>query len=257
MNVNEVLTYYSKVWKYIQQHNDLDYSVSECSNLRGYTGNKKMQVELAKQGIAYINSRTFDREYFSNLPKELGLVSKNDNFLLSDRFVLPIKDIQGNVLSLVGWYPDDRKYITANSILFSKKTLFYGLENLQVRQNMCITEGIFDRLALEANGIPAMATMGADVSDLKTPLYYLVNRLVGFPDMDEAGIKVRKYDKWKFNTKGRYVKWNRFIDVGDGGDEVDIKDIDTLCQVLPTESILEMVVIALQPNINQVLNIRL
>lgn len=212
-----------------------------------------MQDTLREQGIAYIDETKFDADFIKSLPQELGLTSKNGFYIHTNRFVLPIKDIQGNVLAMVGWYPDKRKYVTSNSALFSKGSMFYGMEELAGENGrvgvprMVITEGIFDRLAVKSKGIPAVATMGINVTKQKTPWYQLFGRIVGTPDMDNEGTRIRRSDGWNLKGKGRYLEWTSEIPVSEE-EVVSIKDIDNLLNLLDQGTAQELFTSAFQPS---------
>ena len=147
----------------------------------------------------------------------------------------------GNILALIGWYPDEKKYITTPSKYFSRKHLFFGLEQLAHSKHNNIAfvcEGIFDSISLRSLGYPAYATMGVELTKSKQLLYPLLGRtVIGVSDRDRAGSVVRDTDKWKCS---KYLTWVGEYEVED--DEIEnirIKDIDDLVKLFDSESLKE------------------
>lgn len=203
--------------KYGASQDIVNYNI--C-NLRGYRL-EQMNDILTEAGFIYIEDNSVYDALEGNVPEELGLF-KNGQFLLSGRFIFPVRDMLGNTLAMIGWFPDEKKYITTPSKLFSKSCLFYGMEQLGTTGIGCkyyLVEGIFDCLSVRSLGINAVANMGVIHSRVKGELYALFNRLVGVPDADSVGRAVVVEDKWKLRSCDNYLRWT-----GDSS----IKDIDDL-----------------------------
>lgn len=233
---------FANAWAYIYSKGDPDKSVDEVSSLRGYF-DQEMKDTLHKAGIVYVDENTIDLDLLKTFPQELGLFSpktewSDGNFFLDGRYVLPIKDIQGNVIALVGWYPDRKKYLTTGSYYFSKSTLFYGMENLHKGAEAgptFIVEGIFDRLTIESYGYRSFATMGINADKKKTVLYNLTGRVVGIPDTDTAGRRVALRDEWSLPTGSSYFRWKGTVSIPGVEEAFHPKDIDILSKVLDRE----------------------
>ena len=188
--------------------------------MRGYKEDS-MRSLLNKIGFSYISdsvdTSVLCRDQFS----DFGLV-KNNNFILRNRYIFPVKDMLGNVLALIGWYPDEKKYITTPSRLYSTNGLFFGMEQLRTGQikNAVITEGIFDSLAVRSCGYNSFAQMGIITSEVKTTLYgVLGRRLLAIPDNDISGRRVVQQDRWHMPKGSSYMNWTT---------NKNIKDIDDL-----------------------------
>ena len=67
-----------------------------------------------------------DVEDLGLMRRELGLVGENDTFLLNDRYIIPVEDIEGGLVALIGYYPDFKKYITTPAPFFSKECMFFN-----------------------------------------------------------------------------------------------------------------------------------
>lgn len=207
-----------------------DVAMSICA-LRGYYP-ERMSGILQKADFLFVK----DEEAFSKLRpvgSDLGLFTSEGNFLLKGRFIFPVRDMLGNVIALIGWYPDEKKYITTPSRLFSKNCLFYGLEQMSstgIGKRYVLVEGIFDSLSVRSLGIPCVAQMGISSSRYKKELYSLFKSFIAIPDNDTEGRKVLYEDKWSLPSGSKYLKW-----VGDSS-----KDIDKLVNSYEEEDLLQM-----------------
>lgn len=236
---------FNNVWKYLQScSKDIDTIVEEVCQHRLYFGSfEKWKNILSEVGISYVSSETCDYSKFeSDTFNDLGLFSDEGRFLLNERYILPVKDMMGNVIALIGWYPDSKKYITTPSRFFSKDCLFFGMEQLGktgLGKDYFLVEGIFDSLSIRALGFNAVAQMGIDTSRIKVILYGLFRRIVGIPDNDKQGRKVLKGDKWKLPVNASYLRWTGGFDneSGESDENLEIKDIDKLCSLFEDDSV--------------------
>lgn len=232
----EVVPFYKKcvsemnsVYSLLKKSFD-DSSVDELCKIRGYVSDEQRSyLEEFGVGICSIGGDVF-KEYMS----ELNLLSKNDNFLLSDRFVIPVYGVNGDLVTLIGYYPDKRKYITIPTPYFAKECLFFNFKDAyelswsEYGGFVILVEGIFDCLSLRSIGLPVIATMGATVSNMKCELLKLFNKVLAVPDCDKTGRKaLNRYSKygWKvpYNTTmlkftGTYCEFD--------GNKLFCKDMD-------------------------------
>ena len=158
--------------------------------------------------------------------REIGLLDSEGNYLLSNRFAIPIKDIAGQVTALVGWFPDTKKYITTPTYGFTKDGQFFNIECFEKaitndydkfvneygeevtfeRGVVYLVEGIFDTLSLRALGFPALGNMGLDMSPLKVEILTRFGKVIAIPDNDNAGNRTNKY-RSHLSTK-KASTWN-------------------------------------------------
>lgn len=92
-----------------------------------------------------------------------------------------------------------------------------------------LVEGIFDCLSLRAIGLPAIATMGATVSQVKCELLKFFKKVIAIPDNDSTGRRaLNRYDKrygWKVPYNTTMIKFEGgFLNIGN--DHLKVKDID-------------------------------
>lgn len=233
---------FNNVWKYLQScSKDIDTIVEEVCQMRLYFNSfDKWKNILSEVGMVYVSSDTCDYSKFDGDGfKDLALLTEEGHFLLNERYIIPVKDMLGNVIALIGWYPDTKKYITTPSKFFSKDCLFFGLEQMRktgVGKDYFIVEGIFDSLSIRALGYNAVAMMGIDTSRVKSSMYGLFRKIVGIPDNDKRGREVLKKDLWRLPINASYLRWTGGIEDEDGN-LIEVKDIDRLCSLFEDDSL--------------------
>lgn len=203
---------YNLLWKYL---NSCSYEASSVIDslckLRGYDQEQPIWSTLRQYGFCYIDQDLFDWAKIKGVDKEdLGITTKDDKFLLLDRFIFPVKDMLGNIIALIGWKQgSERKYVTTPSRLFSKNCMFFGLEQLSatgLSKPYVLVEGIFDSLSVRSLGLNCVAMMGINSSRYKNVMYSLFGKLLAIPDNDKEGHKVISGDTWKLPSFGKYMK---------------------------------------------------
>ena len=207
-------------------------TIIECMDLRGYKS-EEMFNHLARVGLFKVDSLT-TAELFYRLTEEqyeeCGL-TKNGQYLLAGRYCVPIRTIDSKVCAIVGYLPDSRKYVTTPTFGFSKSTSLFGVEHTEyfTSDYVCLCEGIFDTLSLQAYGFPALGNQGLDLSVFKSEMLKRYRKIVAITDGDKAGQSANPY---KINISGRKSRgWqipidNIFVDLSKYSK--DVKDIDDL-----------------------------
>lgn len=229
----------------------------ELCSLRFYQ-DPAMVAVLKEVGFVKL-PETVSLEELKQLPSysSLGLETKTGRCLLEGRFVFPVKDMLGNILALIGWFPDEKKYITTPSKYFSRSNLFFGLEQLTTSASkdvVFVCEGIFDSLSLRSLGYSAYATMGVELSRQKKLLYPLLGkRIVGVSDRDRVGNSVRESDRW---SCWKYLTWVGEYEVEDEDVEnIKIKDVDDLVKLYDSESLRQVFDEELSTNQNKIIKL--
>ena len=173
-----------------------DDIILDCMALRGYTS-EEMFTHLKSVGLFRIDSLT-SAELVHRLTvkeyEEAGL-TKDGKFLLSGRYCVPIRTVDNRGCAIVGYYPDQRKYVTTPTLGFSKNTSLFGVEHVEYfdAPYVCLCEGIFDTLSLQAYGFPAIGNQGLDLSVYKAEMLRRYKRIVAIPDGDKAGARANPY----------------------------------------------------------------
>lgn len=229
---NDYCTRFKIVWRYLLDTSyEITSVIDKICEIRGYSLDSNMPKLLNEVGFVYLDPELFNAEKLKKLDTngDLALYTKEGNFLLMGRFIFPVKDMLGNIIALIGWYPDDKKYITTPSKLFSKQGLFFGMEQLKstgIGRDYFVVEGIFDSISVRAAGYNCVALMGITISNYTEVLYSLFKRVVGIPDNDAEGRKVITGDKWRLPYNGKYLRWKgKLKDIDDMLKYYDMSEI--------------------------------
>lgn len=185
---------------------------------------RKFPMEIIKeQKIFYIGDATemLLPGYMDKI-EEFGVISPtNKKPIFHCRFVMPIMDIDGNVLNLVGYSKEaNERYVYGTAKYYRRRETMYGLENLPLAYELgyaIVTEGITDAIRLRSLGYKnTFAMCGTHGSEF---IMKQLNRcrygVIKVPDRDEAGQKALK--KWECC---RSLTLNTFV---------AYKDIDAMC----------------------------
>lgn len=159
-----------------------------------------------------------------------GIMTESGDYILSGRYVVPIRDINNKVTALVGWYPDQRKYITTPTFGFSKDAQFFNIEcykDCMEKHNgiVYLVEGIFDTLSLRSQGLSAIGNMGLEMSIIKTQILNRYRKVIAIHDNDNAGRKTSPFTNKGVGKNAKFI-WkieteHVFVDLPNG-----VKDVD-------------------------------
>lgn len=134
------------------------------------------------------------------LMRSTGLVGDTGEFWLQDRYAIPLRNYSGDVIALVCWFPDARKYITTGTLGFSSTTTFFNQESYtksrlpNSSQTIAfVVEGIFDALSIESLGYCAFGNQGLALSPVKKEMLSRFDMVYFIPDNDNPGSKSNKY----------------------------------------------------------------
>ena len=160
-------------------------------------------------------------KYFDSVG-DFGVISEtNGKPIFSKRWVMPIKNPDGQVENFVGYSPyADERYIYGTSKYYRRRDTLYGLENLDLAYSLgyaFVTEGITDTIRLRDIGYKnSFAMCGTHDSEfILKQLNRCRHGVILIPDRDDAGLGALK--KWKFNRSVTI-----FINF-------QYKDIDEMC----------------------------
>ena len=196
-----------------------DKMLAEFAELRQF----KMDT-IAEQGIFYIEDATemLIPKYLNHI-ESFGVISPtNRKPIFHNRWVIPIEDIDGNILNLVGYSNKaDERYVYGTAKYYRRRETMWGLENLPLAYNLgyaILTEGITDAICLRNLGHKnTFAMCGTHNSDF---IIKQLNRcrygVIKVPDRDAAGARAnKKWDCLRSITLNTYIKY---------------KDIDEMCR---------------------------
>ena len=230
-----------EVYELVKSHLiDLD-SVSEVATQRKYI-HDEIKTYLTENYLGFATSPSVNIELMNALD-EVGWLDKG-TFTLEGRVVVPIRNADGSIATLVGWRKGFPKYYTIADKDFSKESHWFNLDRAldksfngdkRYRGSVVVVEGIFDALHLDAYGVPAIATMGADVNAYKGAVLNLFDKVICAPDNDEAGQKALLKKKWQVPTNSTflYVEEKRY-QFGEGL-SFQVKDIDNFLSLFGSQ----------------------
>jgi len=233
------------IYKKIKESLDRD-SLNYLMNARAYFHDEQRnlltEMEIYQsRGVSGLTEK--ERELFT----EMGLFSENGFYLLEDRFIIPVYSASGRLITLIGWYNDFKKYITIPTPYFSKNVDWFNLDNaLELSFSaydglVFVVEGIFDTLSLRAIGLPAIGTMGADVSRSKGELLKIFKKVVAIPDNDRTGKRsIRDRSKqWVLPYNATFLELRGMVRFDDEH-QYKIKDVDNLVSWFQVEDVRSM-----------------
>lgn len=214
-NYTDLLTEYTNVLRERAGDNMLQY----FSQMRDIP-----LEEVIKSDIFYIKDATemLIPSYLDKV-ESFGVISPtNKKPIFHNRFVIPIKDVNGKILNLVGYSKEaNERYVYGTAKYYRRRETMYGLENLHLAYELgyaIVTEGITDTIRVRSLGFPnCFAMCGTHSSEF---IMKQLNRcrygIIKIPDRDSAGQRAAK--GWKTY---RSVTLNTFI---------AYKDVDEMCK---------------------------
>ena len=203
---------------------------------------REFNIGLSLDGKDTLYKLLNNKKYNSDKIVDLGLINKvgldiYDTF--SDRIMIPIEDLKGQVVGFTGRIyngeKDTAKYMnTKETEIFKKGHILFNYHNARpnIREEKCVivVEGNMDAIKLSASGIKnVVALMGVALSKeqidvlkkLKVPIILML-------DNDQAGLDatVKNGDELqKYNLDIRVV---RLTDAKDPDEYIRLKGVDAL-----------------------------
>lgn len=130
------------------------------------------------RGATYLNSRGIFNDTIVEL--QLGYSSKRD------MVIVPVHDIIGNLRGFVARSIDGKVF--KNNKGLKKSDLLFNLHRCWTSPRVFVVESSFDAIRLHQVGMPAVATLGAGISNKQIDLLYRTfDDIMVIPDDDEAG----------------------------------------------------------------------
>lgn len=249
MRQSEVFPYYRKcctaieeIYNIIKDYYEGDF-VEELMTLRAYVSEEqRREIERRNLGRCSIIP-----EVLGGMADGLGFITKGQSFLLDNRYIIPVYDVSGRLCTLVGYYPDVRKYVTVPTPFFSKEVMFFNFKEAYElsykKYDGCVilVEGMFDCISLSALGLPAIATMGGNVGSIKGELLKVFKKVVGVPDNDSTGRRsLNRYSRygWKVPSSATLVRLSGEYDFG--SETRKIKDCDDIVSWFDADDVVYM-----------------
>jgi DNA primase len=142
-----------------------------------------------------------------------------------DMVTIPVHSPDGMEIGFVGRSIEGKEFKNTPGLPKSK-TLF-NLNRVKTADRVYVVESSFDAIRLDQCGFPAVATLGANVSNMQTDLLQkYFNNVIVIADNDEAGGNMKDKIVERLGNRVSVVKLDKqYKDIGDMSDEA-IKNID-------------------------------
>jgi DNA primase len=142
-----------------------------------------------------------------------------------DMVTIPVHSPDGMEIGFVGRSIEGKEFKNTPGLPKSK-TLF-NLNRVKTADKVYVVESSFDAIRLDQCGFPAVATLGANVSNMQTDLLQkYFNNIIVIADNDEAGGNMKTKIVERLGSRVTVVKLDKqYKDIGDMDDDA-IKSID-------------------------------
>jgi DNA primase len=142
-----------------------------------------------------------------------------------DMVTVPVHSPDGIPVGFVGRSIEGKEFKNTPGLPKSK-TLF-NLNRVKTADRVYVVESSFDAIRLDQIGFPAVATLGANVSNIQIELLQkYFNNIIVIADNDEAGGNMKSKILEKLGSRVSVIKLDKqYKDIGDMTDE-EIKKLD-------------------------------
>ena len=142
-----------------------------------------------------------------------------------DMVTIPVHSPDGMEIGFVGRSIEGKEFKNTPGLPKSK-TLF-NLNRVKTADRVYVVESSFDAIRLDQCGFPAVATLGANVSNIQSDLLQkYFNSIIVIADNDEAGGNMKDKIVERLGSRVSVIKIDKqYKDIGDMSDDA-IKNID-------------------------------
>lgn len=180
---------------------------------------KRLNVNLlgTERAKDYFNYRKINSQSWSKF--SLGYSDKQD------MVTVPVHSPEGMCVGFVGRSIEGKEF--KNTPGLPKAKLLFNLHRVKNSDKVYIVESSFDAIRLDQVGLPAVATLGANISNSQVELlkkYF--NNIIVIADNDEAGSNMKQRLIEKLGSRISVVTLDsKYKDIGDMDDET-IKNLE-------------------------------
>jgi DNA primase len=169
------------------------------------------------RAVDYFSGRRISRD--SIVKFALGYSQKQD------MVTVPVHAPDGMLVGFVGRSVEGKDF--KNTPGLPKGKVLFNLHRIKTSSKVFVVESSFDAIRLDQAGLPAVATLGSNVSNTQIELLHkYFNNIVVLPDNDEAGNNMVDRITKKLGSRVSVVKLNNeYKDIGDMSDD-EIKTLD-------------------------------
>jgi DNA primase len=142
-----------------------------------------------------------------------------------DMVTIPVHSPEGMEVGFVGRSIEGKEF--KNTPGLPKSKVLFNLHRVKTSSKVYVVESSFDAIRLDQCGFPAVATLGANVSNTQIELLQkYFNNIFVIADNDEAGGNMKDRIIEKLGNRVTIVKLDtKYKDIGDMDDEA-IKSLD-------------------------------
>jgi DNA primase len=142
-----------------------------------------------------------------------------------DMVTIPVASPDGMEIGFVGRSIEGKEF--KNTPGLPKSKVLFNLHRVKTAGKVYVVESSFDAIRLDQCGFPAVATLGANVSNYQTDLLQkYFNEIYVIADNDEAGGNMKDKLIERLGNRVNVIKLDRqYKDIGDMSDEA-IKNIE-------------------------------
>jgi len=142
-----------------------------------------------------------------------------------DMVTVPVHTPDGMVIGFVGRSVEGKEF--KNTPGLPKSKVLFNLHRIKTSSKVYVVESSFDAIRLDQVGFPAVATLGANVSNTQIELLQkYFNNIIVIADNDEAGGNMKDRIAEKLGSRVSVIQLNKqYKDIGDMDDEA-IKNIE-------------------------------
>lgn len=175
------------------------------------------QALESPRAIRYFEGRRITKESISKF-----MLGYSEN---QDMITIPMNDPSGNIfVGFVARSIEGKDF--KNTPGLPKSKILFNLHRAKLYDTVYVVESSFDAIRLDQCGLPAVATLGSNVSRIQIELLTKhFNTAIIVPDNDDAGLSMSQKITEKMGSRAISIGLpSRFKDIGDMTDQ-DIKEL--------------------------------
>jgi DNA primase len=169
------------------------------------------QAVESPRAIRYFAGRQIHEESMRKF--SLGFSEKQD------MVTVPVHSPSGMPVGFVGRSIEGKEF--KNTPGLPKAKVLFNLHRIKAADKVYVVESSFDAIRLDQCGLPAVATLGANVSNFQIDLLQkYFNNIIIIADNDEAGGNMRDRVQEKLGSRVSVIQLNKeYKDIGDMSDD--------------------------------------
>jgi DNA primase len=176
-----------------------------------------VQASSSERALNYYSYRKINQESISKF--QLGFSEKQD------MITIPVHAPDGMPVGFVGRSIEGKDF--KNTPGLPKSKVLFNLHRVKSANRVYVVESSFDAIRLDQCGFPAVATLGANVSNIQIELLQkYFNEIYVIADNDEAGGNMKDRIVERLGSRVSVIKLDsQYKDIGDMNDDA-IKKLD-------------------------------